>query len=306
MYLYTAFGILIKSEILLPALVPYTGIEESDYVTISIGKTPITLSTEPLDIKPFSVFNKTEFLYQIPDILKIFVKNGNEVILEALSGNEEEVLMHLYSNGLAAILFQRGLIPFHVSGVFINKTDVVLFAAPSRTGKSTTAVKMQEKGYPLFTDDTAVLHIVEDQVFAKASYPMVRLWQNSIEEQNHFDINEKFKLSNQSKFEKYGFHFHDNFSTNEFRVAGFVFLEIEGDQLKVESIKSTQMIQALGRNVYRNHWTTGMGMDQKLFKTLLAIANTVPAFIATRPLDLDTFEEFSDLIINEICQPLNQ
>src|SRR5690606_23086279 len=114
------------------------------------------------------------------------ITNGNTVVIEPLSENVHEVLLYFYSNCLAVILMQRNRLPFHVSGVFVTPGKVLLFAAPSRTGKSTTAIMLQEQGYAPFTDDTAVLTVENGICYAQASYPMMRFWENTIKEQRVF------------------------------------------------------------------------------------------------------------------------
>jgi hypothetical protein len=304
MYNYIAFGIIVKSEIELRSLQTFNGDECSDFITVKLGKVPSTLKNEAKVSNPFSTFNEKEFIFDVPEKFKMYVCNGKEIVLELLGNNYEEQLIYFYSNGLAATLYQRGLIPFHVSGVFLKDNEVILFAAPSRTGKSTTAVKLQEKGYPLFTDDTAILNIKDGHVYAQASYPMARLWQKSVENQGYFVGDRNLIVNYNSEYEKYGFHFHEQFNSVEQKVVAIVFLETSGDQIIIEPISKSRLVSNLGLNTYRGQWVNGMNLADTQFKLLLDIANSIKSYRAVRPLDSDTYESFTNAIINEICSKI--
>jgi hypothetical protein len=159
-YYYQAFGLTIISEIKLPALTNANKSNTSNPIHVSLGKVPISLSSPALETKPFSTYNESEFLFELPNVAKYYVSNGTAIIIEADCDNWESILLYFYTNGIAAALFQRNFIPFHVSGIFVGENKVLLFAAPSRTGKSTTALQLQQKGYAPFTDDTALLKII--------------------------------------------------------------------------------------------------------------------------------------------------
>jgi hypothetical protein len=299
-YKYLAYGIQIRSEIELPAFVPAS--EECDHgsIHVSLGKAREKLVMEPLESGSFFAINEREFLLAVPAVARYYVQNGERVIIDPECEDWENILLFFYSNCMAVALFQRNLVPFHVSGVFIDKDRVLLFAAPSRTGKSTTAVMLQQKGYAAFTDDTAVLTVENGKCYAQASYPMIRLWQNTIEQQTFLDDSDKQILRRDIEFEKYGFMFHDRFVTDRVEVAGIVFLEEQGSDISIGQIKPVLAMQLLGNNVYRNQWLNGMRKQVLQFYTLTGIANHLPAWKAARPEGESTFFRFADAIEKQI------
>ena len=136
MFKYLAYGIPIVSTVELAALVSTTEtFDEQQILFVSEGNVPTHLENQPLETKPFSTFNENEFIYAVPDVARYYIRDGKEIIIECTNGNWNEVLLFFYANCMAAALFQRNLIPFHVSGVFVDKSRVLLFAAPSRNGK---------------------------------------------------------------------------------------------------------------------------------------------------------------------------
>lgn len=299
-YQYLTYGIPLVSTIELPAFVPVTETSKIKPISVSQGLVPDKLQNEPLETKPFSIFNEHEFLYTMPDIARYYVRNGEEIIIEAHCDNWQDILIYFYSNCMAAALLQRNMLPFHVSGIFIEENKVLLFAAPSRTGKSTTSVILQQKGYKPFTDDTALMMVENGQCYAYASYPMIRLWQNTIKEQNLLDESSKKVLRSNIELKKYGFLFHEQFVTEKVQVAGIVFLEEQGAEIKIERLNHQAAIEVLSNNVYRKQWVNGMKKQLLQFKSLSGIAHVVPAWKATRPKLIPTFQSFADTIEEQI------
>jgi hypothetical protein len=305
-YKYLAYGIPIISSIELTALIENITVFDGQPIYVSEGKVPYILEKPALETKPFSVFNENELIFAVPEIARYYVRDGKEVIIERINGDWSEVLLHFYANCMAAVLFQRNLIPFHVSGVFVNEEKVLLFAAPSRTGKSTTSVMLQQKGYPLFTDDTAILTVENEKCYAQASYPMIRLWQNTIEKQQVLHEADKFELCYDIELDKYGFMFHEQFVSNKVEVAGIVFLDAEGNEMKTEKLKPSVAIQQLGNNIYRKQWLNGMKKQVIQFKQLTSIVNSIPSWIAHRPKGQATFESFAEMIEDQIISSINE
>jgi hypothetical protein len=305
-YKYLAYGIPIISSIKLTAFIENTEISATQIITVSEGKVPENLEKPPLESRPFSVYNETEFLYNVPEVARFYVRDGKEIIIERTNGDWSEVLLFFYSNCLAAALLQRNLLPFHVSGVFVDEGKVLLFAAPSRTGKSTTSVMLQQRGYAPFTDDTAILMIENGKCYAQASYPMMRLWQNTIKEQRVLHETDKLELRSDLELDKYGFMFHKQFVSEKVEVVGIVFLDAESEEMKTEPLKLTTAIQQLGNNVYGKQWLNGMKKQILQFKQLTSIVNIIPSWKAYRPKGQATFNNFAEMIEDQIISPINE
>ncbi len=299
-YHYQAYGLLIVSGIELPALLGASCALSELPICVEEGVVPANLVHAPLQENPLCVYNEHEFKYEIPAVARYYVANGERIIVEPLGDNWDQTLLYLYSNCLAVALFQRNLIPFHVSGVFVETNKVLLFAAPSRTGKSTTALILQQKGYAPFTDDTALLTVENGICYAQASYPMARLWQNTIAIQTVYNDNNKQYIY--AELAKYGFSFHDHFVGEKVAVAGVVFLEEAGEEIKIQPLKALETMQLLGQNIYRGQWLNGMKKGKLQFEQLTSLANVLPAHQATRPENQPTFEEFADVIEQQIIK----
>lgn len=304
--LFLAYGIPIISSVNLSAFIKIDSLNGLKPINVSIGTVPEKLAGEPLEKKPFSVYNDLEFLFLMPRVAKYYVANGENIIIEPICDNQEDILLYFYSNCMAAALFQRNLIPFHVSGVFIEQNKVLLFAAPSRTGKSTTSVMLQQKGYAPFTDDTAILNIEDGKCYAHASYPIMRLWESTLKHQTFLNQSEKQLLRKNVDLNKFGFSFHDRFVAEKVEVVGMVHLVLEGDEVRISKLNQNDAIELMSANVYRKQWVKGMNKNVLQFRHLTDIANVLPAWKAVRPKNKPTFTLFTDAIETHIINTITQ
>ncbi|MCH5715061.1 hypothetical protein [Niabella hibiscisoli] len=130
-YHYLAFGIPVISEIELPALFPLKESQNADNpIYVRLGTAPDQLVEKGQNADRCAVCNATEMLYTIPDKIRLYISNGNQITIEPIDSDYETNLIYFYSNGLAAALYQRDIIPFHVSGVFTQPGKVALLRHP--------------------------------------------------------------------------------------------------------------------------------------------------------------------------------
>ncbi|MBO0949352.1 hypothetical protein [Fibrella forsythiae] len=300
MFFYQAFGISIYSDISLPALAAVTEYTDTENpIIVREGSCPAELMSLSLHNGPNYQINESELLLTIPNIARYYVSRGISIIIEPLCTYWPSIYLYFYSNCLGAILLQRNILTMHVSGVFINPNEVLLLAAPSRTGKSTTALKLAELGYPLFTDDTATLRIINNSCYARASYPMSKLWKETIHQQQIYTESDK-QLLHKTDLEKFGFMYHDAFVDAEVIVKGLVFLEEKGDKIKINLISESEKMGLVGINIYRNQWALAMRKQHLIFQFCIDVASSIPAWRACRPDSSDTFDSFAAQIDQQI------
>ncbi|RPA66620.1 hypothetical protein EF405_20250 [Cyclobacteriaceae bacterium YHN15] len=291
-FCYQVYGLNCLSEVEIPAFLSVSNLlpTEIDF-QVKIGKVERQFTELAQILDDYSQLNEREFYLHVPEVGRYFVRNGNEVTIEPLAEAFKDVLLYFQSNCLAAILFQRNLIPFHVSGVMDKEGGVWLFSAPSGTGKSTTALKLQEMGYRLFTDDTALVYVENGVCYARASYPMLKAWQQTMDNQKFYSIQETFQI--ETGYDKFGVLFHRDFVNLPAPVKGIVFLDIAGDQIRISPMKAPQGMAYLMANVYRGEWASALNKIKLQFLTAAEIAKTVPFFEASRPEDFPTFKDFA-------------
>jgi hypothetical protein len=301
LYKYQAFGLPIISEIELPALMPLGNlIQKDNAVNVKLGKTPISLKNENVEKRSIFLLNEQELLFEIEGIARYYVSDSTQVIIEPLSDKWSEILLYFYTNCIASILYQKGFIPIHASGVFVDDNSVLLISAPSGFGKSTTAIKLAELGYNVFSDDTVIVNIEGTEYCATASYPMMRQRQETIDNQLLFNENDKKEFWQNIEINKFGFYFHETFKVNAVKVVGIVFLSKGGTEVSIKELTPIAALKQLGANIYRKGWATAMNKQMMLYKHLTEISNKIPMWEASRPENEDTFNTFSRTIEEQI------
>ncbi|MFL5385713.1 MAG: hypothetical protein ACJ8GN_24630 [Longimicrobiaceae bacterium] len=91
----------------------------------------------------------------------------------------EDTATYLLGPILTFVLRLRGLLAVHASAVEMEGA-AVLFSGPAGAGKSTTAAAFALNGWPVLTDDVAVVAPRGDALEVVPTYPRVRLWGDSV------------------------------------------------------------------------------------------------------------------------------
>ncbi len=283
MYKYLGFGLHIASEIECPELMP-SNFEIAD-VTIRIGKTPNNIANEDNAKIPFSSINKNEYLLDIQNICKYYAANGNLIIAEPADGTDERSI-RLFGLGvvMAAILYQRNLIPLHASGILRNG-KIILFTGNSGAGKSTLIAHLITRGHQIFTDDICILNsdITEKTIQGTASYPMIKLWDDAVEQLDNDLFTLDFKV--RPKLPKYGQFFHDRFDTGDYPIDKIFVLNPDryATEISLKQMKPAQAFKLLEQQTYKNHLITNTLTRKHHYSLLLRLAQTTPVFEITRP-----------------------
>jgi hypothetical protein len=168
MYTYTAYQLIIESEVPLGALMPSQG--EPD-VTLTLGY-----------LKD-SAFHKSDggqhFVGEVEGVGTFAVLEGCKIIVDPLPGVEDALLnTFLVGPILAVLLRQRGFLVLHASSVVVNDVAIA-FIGNSGAGKSTTAQAFHRQGHTVLTDDVMVVQLDGDRPMVRPGYPLIKLWPES-------------------------------------------------------------------------------------------------------------------------------
>ncbi len=297
---YIAYGINILSEIEFSALKPGKIESKQEVIHVSLGNLNSSIFDELSVKKTFTKYSQSEYFLELPKIANFYISNGNSIIIEPKCNDYDLINLHFYANALTIALYQRNILLLHVSGVYSKNNKIVLLAAPRGTGKSTTAVQLQEQGFSIFSDDTVRIEFIDGKLYAYASYPMVRMWEDSFKNQSSFMEENKVRLG--QGINKLGFLFHDSFNTDRMEVESIVFLEASGNEILVEKMNPKDYFTFLKANFYRNYWIENLKKQVLQFKLLSNIVTHIPAWKATRPRKGSTENEFSKKIIETILK----
>jgi hypothetical protein len=166
-FVYSAYGLLIESEIELPELAPASG--KSDVV---IRLAPVQPSSEIATDRQQYMFNTLTG--------RFLMTRGREITVDPLADADiGQIRAVLLGRAMAYLLRQRGWLPLHASGVAIEGR-AALFLGPSGAGKSTTAAALHLRGHTVITDDVAAVRKSQDACEVLPAGSRVRLLDDSM------------------------------------------------------------------------------------------------------------------------------
>jgi len=208
--------------------------------------------------------------------------------VEVLSTTEEERTIRLYvlATVMAAILLQRQRLALHASAI-IKDGMLILLSGDSGAGKSTLLAELIKSGYQVFSDDIVVLKkdLLTGGILANASYPMIKLWNDSIEKLDHVYFSDKsFKVRHD--LDKYGFFFHSIFRTGSFPVSKILLLK-KGSQegFLMKEQKHTEAFTAIFKQVYRPMLIQSNKHRLLCFTIISELAKSCTFMEITRPME---------------------
>jgi hypothetical protein len=165
----------ISSQIELPGVLETTGNCEPD-VEIIFKKTISPISRVETDSSNFIVDNEDIYVFW-ENIGKVKISTGNNIKVEY--NDKNLIIPFLLGPVMALLLHQRGLLVLHGSAVKI-KDEAIAFIGYRGIGKSTTAINLCKKGYPLITDDILAISFDENgKPYIYPGYHHVRLSEDS-------------------------------------------------------------------------------------------------------------------------------
>lgn len=158
-------------------------------VVIKLGEFDFSSSKEIISNDLFRINkNKNDYFLYWKDIGTFKVSNGQKITVSPEDDVDEHTLnSYIMGPVLATLLYQRGFLVLHASAVKIGDSSVA-FLGDSGIGKSTTAMALNKKGYPLITDDILVIQMNDDENLVLPGLPMTKLsseminfaWNNEI------------------------------------------------------------------------------------------------------------------------------
>jgi hypothetical protein len=90
----------------------------------------------------------------------------------------EDLMVYLLGPVFSFVLRLRGFTVLHASAAAI-RGNAVAFVGPGGAGKSTIVGALAHSGYPILSDDAAVLEETSEEFCIRPTYPHVRLWPDS-------------------------------------------------------------------------------------------------------------------------------
>ena len=170
MYGYRAFGLSIRSDILIPEFIPD---EHGDPdVTVTMCDSVPAGDTRS---GPCVSASLQEAHFSWKGVGNYRVQDGRRIDVSPQEGIDPSIIrLPLIGVVFGALLQQRGLLVLHASTVCVDGRAVAI-AGPKGHGKSTLAAALFRMGYPVLGDDVAAIDLgAEPQVHP--AFPYLNVW----------------------------------------------------------------------------------------------------------------------------------
>ncbi len=298
LYNYTGFGLLIASEIEFPELLPHIYDQPDIYIRESV--IPDELFPDKDASRVHVIFKEKDFLLNLPGIAKYHVTEGKIISIEPYPASDPgSVRLFLLSITMAALLTQRQKILLHASAIILNE-KLILFIGESGAGKSSIAAELSRRGYTLFTDDVCVLDTSQqksDQVLAYASYPMMKLWDDTILALDHSEYDRSHKI--RPSLPKFGQFFHEKFITTAYPIQNIFVLNplAEGPEgYSIRRLAGMEAFEKLSQHTYRKQFIQAtpylQAIHLKLMGTLIKEKEIIEITRSKKHSDISSFADY--------------
>lgn len=154
---YSAYGLRIDSELVLPPLIPTTCGTGSD-VAIRLGSVPPSLA-DPRVTGVLFAADARRYLLAVPDVARYLATGGRTVTVEPVPGADPaSVAVHMLNPVMTALLHQRDLLVLRGCAIRYE-TGAVLLIGVEGAGTSSLAVALGARGHELISDDACALRL---------------------------------------------------------------------------------------------------------------------------------------------------
>tara|TARA_R110002049_G_scaffold23781_3_gene84448 strand:+ start:56503 stop:57432 length:930 start_codon:yes stop_codon:yes gene_type:complete len=248
-YVYDVYGLKVHSFYKLPEIRPAvtgTAITESS-VWIRPGAVPFDLE-DGERVSEYMEVGKDCCLYTFDGVGRFLIRNGLEIVVDAESSSAEVAIRaYIIGSGLGTLLHQRKKLPLHVSSV-LTPSGVVAFTGHSGAGKSTMAGLLnKETGWPLISDDLAVLDPAKTQLQLNGGVIRLKLWKDAVQllGSETEDLSQDF-----ARIDKYHLHAPRMFTDEMHELRHLIMLQPSED-MRMERIEHGRAFELMMTAIYR-------------------------------------------------------
>ncbi|GFN29849.1 aldolase [Paenibacillus xylaniclasticus] len=302
---YSAFGMIIKSEISFPELYTQSQYDEEPDVQVVWGD----LQSEWQSLggkRGYYAYVEHNYFIHVPDVAIFRVsRDGIITVSPASSCSMRKIRLFVLGSCMGVLLLHRKLLPLHGSAVVIGDKAYAI-VGESGAGKSTLAAALLSHGYKLLTDDVIAVKLDLDEKAALPivipSYPQQKLWEESVSSLQ-MDHNGLETLYEEKSRPKYAVPVHDRYINETFPLAGIIELvKSDADQPRLQRLDGMEPLPVLLQHTYRNYHIPMLGLYEWHFKCTTRLSETSNVYRLSRPTSGFTVNELVSMILNEVSE----
>ncbi|MFD1040636.1 aldolase [Virgibacillus byunsanensis] len=297
-FTYSAFGLSIFSEFLLPEL-PEIDMEEH-LSNITVNKVDLTEIWSELYIpNRYFIVEEDFIMFQVPDTAIYLIKNGREIFVSPIDNSQEDqIRLYILGTCMGALLIQRNILPLHGSAIAIDDKAYAI-VGDSGAGKSTLASAFLKKGYQLLSDDVIPVTLSEENMpMITPAYPQQKLWLESLNEFGMESTDLRPIIDRENKF---AIPVAEQFAEKPMPLAGVIeLIKTDSDEIEVNPIQNLERLHTLFQHTYRNFLINRSGKMDWHFNTSVAIVNKIDFYRLERPTSHFTAHKLVDVILSKV------
>jgi hypothetical protein len=279
-YRYAIFGLNMDSDLELQECDPGHHDGPADII-LRTGKVSQDLDS----LLPFGSYmhvSRDTCLITAKGVARYLVVGGKSITIEIEEGaGDLEVRAYFLGTALGAVLHQRRMIPLHVS-VVASPAGLIAFSGQSGAGKSTLAAAIHlEYGWPILTDDLAVLSVENDAPSLRFGVRRLRLWKDAIA---LLDIDERPTSKVIARDDKFQFDLVPQSASNERSKIAAVCLLENGVGPDFSPITGVQALVQLGSCLYRPELAAVFNDKTHLMARMTNCLKSVGVYRLSRPI----------------------
>lgn len=295
---YLAYGLVFDSELAFPELpvAPDDGARPD--VVVRVRAVPDSLDTVSGSGVVYHA-NSTEFLFDLPDVARFYVANGNQIDVQPYPGvGLDEVRVFVLGSGFGALLHQREFLVLHAAAIR-TEHGAVLFAGHSGAGKSTLLNELLRRGYPMIVDDVCAVTVADGTPTVVPGYPRTRLWADAA---TRLEVDTTDLPRTRPSLEKFERQLPDQFWSEP---TPFHRLYVLGphneDDVTVQLVPKLGAFSTVLRNTYRRKFVQGLELLEPHFVAVSSVVSSVDVLFVLRPSGSFKLTELADVIEGDLA-----
>lgn len=293
-YRNCTYGLNVASQLELPEL-PISGKVDAADIEITSGTIEEKLEGASVTA-PWLQCNETCCQISIDGIARYRIERGRRIVIdrhmpagEGVPPAAGDIRLYLLGTAMGALLHQRHWLPLHV-GALQTPSGVWAFTGHSGAGKSTLSAWLHyTQGWPMVSDDVAVIKPEEEQPYLYPGPPRLKLWKDALVS---LGISQCGLVRDLTRADKYHLMLQQGFQLDPQPLRALVLLERadEGETASLEPVTGAAAFQAVMTTLYRPEFAKQFNKPDRLLRDFAQLASQIEIYRFRRPWALDEME----------------
>lgn len=305
-YFYRTYGLSIASQIEIPELQEVKPIASPD-LKILMSDIKATLEDALYSDRWYQVDDHRCQL-EVPGIARYQVESGRRVLLDRRSmGSTEQsvkpcdVRLFLLGATFGVLLHQRNWLPLHVSALN-TPSGVWAFTGHSGAGKSTLGAWLHyTQGWPMVSDDVAVIKPDNEKPYMYAGPPRLKLWKDALAAMN---LSQEGLVRDRTRADKYHLMLQYGFEVAPKPLRALVLLERaeSGQGASIEELQGAAAFKVVIKALYRPEIGAMINKPERLMLDFANLVNKIKVYRFRRAWSLERMNQDTRPLVNYICR----